>query len=46
MRFESEADFPKKLDTFLKYNTDCLRYLISKTVQKIDEVTPQINKDN
>ena len=46
MRFESESDFPKKLDTFLKYNTDCLRYLISKTVQKIDEVTPQINKDN
>ena len=46
MRFESEPDFPKKLDTFLKYNTDCLRYLISKTVQKIDEVTPQINKDN
>ena len=46
MRFESESDFPKKLDTFLKYNTDCLRYLISKTVQKIDEVTPQVNKDN
>ena len=46
MRFESEADFPNKLDTFLKYNTDCLRYLISITVQKIDEVTPQINKDN
>jgi len=46
MRFESETDFPKKLDIFLKYNTDCLRYLISKTVQKIDEVTPQINKDN
>lgn len=46
MRFESESDLPKKLDIFLKYNTDCLRYLISKTVQKIDEVTPQINKDN
>ena len=46
MRFESESDFPKKLDIFLKYNTDCLRHLISKTVQKIDEVTPQINKDN
>ena len=46
MRFESESDFPKKLDAFLKYNTDCLRYLISKTVQKIDEVTPQVNKDN
>jgi small subunit ribosomal protein S6 len=46
MRFESDADFPKKLDTFLKYNTDCLRFLISKTVQKIDEVTPQINKEN
>ena len=46
MRFESESDFPKKLDIFLKYNADCLRYLISKTVQKIDEVTPQINKDN
>lgn len=46
LRFESGADFPKKLDTFLKYNTDCLRYLISKSAQKIDEVTPQINKDN
>ena len=46
MRFESGSDFPKKLDIFLKHNTDCLRYLISKTVQKIDEVTPQINKDN
>jgi small subunit ribosomal protein S6 len=46
MRFESESDFPKKLDIFLKYNTDCLRHLISKTVQKIDDVTPQINKDN
>ena len=46
MRFESESDFPKKLDIFLKYNTDCLRYLISKTVQKIDEVTPQINRDS
>ena len=45
-RFESSPDFPKKLDVFLKYNTDCLRYLISKTAQKIDQITPQINKDN
>ena len=45
-RFEADNDFPKKLDVFLKYNTDCLRHLISKTIQKIDEVTPQINKDN
>ena len=35
-----------KTDTFLKYNTDCLRHLISKTIQKLDEVTPQISKDN
>ena len=45
-RFESNPEFPKKLDTFLKYNTDCLRHLISKTFQKLDEVTPQISKDN
>ena len=45
-RFESDPDFPKKLDVFLKYNTDCLRHLISKSIQKIDEATPQINKDN
>ncbi len=45
-RFEAGSEFPKKLDVFLKYNTDCLRHLISRTIQKIDEVTPQINKDN
>ena len=32
MRFNSKSDFPKKLDGFLKFNTDCLRFLITKTV--------------
>jgi small subunit ribosomal protein S6 len=46
MRFESEQDFPKKLDVFLKFNSECLRHLIAKTSQKIDQISPQINKDN
>ena len=31
MRFNSSTDFPKKLDGFLKFNTDCLRFLITKS---------------
>jgi small subunit ribosomal protein S6 len=45
-RFEAGPEFPKKFDDFLKYNTECLRYLISNSSQKIDEVTPQISRDN
>ena len=46
MRFNSSSDFPKKLDGFLKFNTDCLRFLIIKSFNKLEEITPQINKDN
>ena len=46
MRFNSSSDFPKKLDGFLKFNTDCLRFLIIKSLNKLEEITPQINKDN
>ena len=46
MRFNSSTDFPKKLDGFLKFNTDCLRFLITKSYNGLDEATPQINKDN
>ena len=46
MRFDASPDFPKKLDGFLKFNTDCLRFLITKSLNKLDEITPQINKDN
>ena len=46
MRFNASTDFPKKLDTFLKYNTDCLRFLITKSLNDLDEVTPQMNKDS
>ena len=46
MRFESTTDFPKKLDGFLKFNTDCLRFLITRSSNGLEEVTPQINKDN
>ena len=46
MRFNSTTDFPKKLDGFLKFNTDCLRFLITKSSNKLEESTPQINKDN
>ena len=41
-----ELDFPKKLDGFLKFNTDCLRFLTTKSSNELEEVTPQINKDN
>ena len=46
MRFISTPDFPKKLDGFLKFNADCLRFLITKTNNTLEESTPQINKDN
>ena len=46
MRFESNEDFPKILDNFLKFNSECLRHLISKSNQEMEQVTPQINKDN
>ena len=46
MRFNSTSEFPKKLDGFLKFNTDCLRFLIIKSSDDIDQSTPQINKDN
>ena len=46
MRFIASPEFPKKLDGFLKFNSDCLRFLITKSTDDIDEITPQINKDN
>ena len=46
MRFMSSSDFPKKLDIFLKFNSDCLRFLIIKSLNELEESTPQINKDN
>tara|TARA_B100000579_G_scaffold340576_1_gene292205 strand:+ start:196 stop:525 length:330 start_codon:yes stop_codon:yes gene_type:complete len=46
MRFISDPDFPKKLDSFLKFNTDCLRFLTTKSFNELEETTPQINKDN
>ena len=46
MRFNAASEFPKKLDGFLKFNTDCLRFLITKSKDDIDQTTPQINKDN
>jgi len=46
MRFNATPEFPKKLDGFLKFNTDCLRFLITKSNDVIDQVTPQINKDS
>ena len=46
MRFDSKPDFPNKLDGFLKFNTDCLRFLITKSDNGLEEITPQLNKDN
>ena len=46
MRFQSPSDFPKRLDNFLKFNSDCLRFLITKSFNDMQEVTPQNNKDN
>ena len=45
MRFNAKSEFPKKLDGFLKFNTDCLRFLITKSNEDIDQTTPQVNKD-
>ena len=46
IRFNSSSDFPKKLNNFLKFNTDCLRFLITKSNNELEEITPQANKDN
>ena len=46
MRFNSPSDFPKKLDGFLKFNTDCLRFLTTKSLNGLEDVTPQVNKDS
>jgi len=46
IRFSASSEFPKKLDGFLKFNTDCLRFLITKSNEDIDKATPQINKDD
>ena len=46
MRFNSSGDFPKKLDNFLKFNSECLRFLITKSSNELEETTPQVNKDN
>ncbi len=46
MRFNASTDFPKKLDDFLKFNTECLRYLTTKSINELEEITPQVNKDN
>ncbi len=46
MRFNATSEFPKKLDSFLKFNTDCLRFLTTLSNDDIDQATPQINKDN
>tara|TARA_B100000989_G_scaffold94919_1_gene68988 strand:+ start:2393 stop:2722 length:330 start_codon:yes stop_codon:yes gene_type:complete len=45
MRFNASSDFPKKLDGFLKFNTDCLRFLTTKSNNELEEITPQVNKD-
>ena len=45
IRFVSSSDFPKKLDIFLKFNADCLRFLITKSYNELSEITPQVNKD-
>ena len=45
MRFNANSKFPKKLDGFLKFNSVCLRFLITKSNEEIDRATPQINKD-
>ena len=46
MRFNANSEFPKKLDGFLKFNSDCLRFLITKSNNSLEEATPQINKDS
>ena len=46
MRFNASSNFPKKLDSFLKFNTDCLRFLITKSFNDLEEVTPQASKEH
>ncbi len=46
MRFNASGDFPKKLDNFLKFNSECLRFLITKSSNELEEASPQVNKDN
>ena len=46
IRFTADSAFPKKLDNFLKFNSDCLRFLTIKSNNELEEATPQINKDN
>ena len=46
IRFSADQTFPKKLDNFLKFNSDCLRYIIIKSDNELLEPTPQINKEN
>ena len=46
IRFNASSDFPKRLDGFLKFNTDCLRFLTTKSLNELEEATPQVNKDN
>jgi len=46
IRFKADSYFPKKLDNFLKFNSDCLRFLTIKSNNELEEATPQINKDN
>ena len=46
MRFNASGDFPKKLDNFLKFNSECLRFLIIKSSNELEEASPQVNKDN
>ena len=46
MRFNSSSEFPKKLDTFLKFNTECLRFLLQNLIDNIDRSYSSNNKDN
>ena len=46
IRFTSDTTFPKKLDNFLKFNSDCLRFLTIKSDNGLEDPTPQINKEN
>ena len=46
IRFISDTDFPKKLDGFLKFNNECLRFLITKSNNEHEETSTTINNDN
>ena len=46
IRFESSSDFPRILDGFIKFNSNCLRFLITKSNNNREESTPQVNKDS